>query len=151
MCKKSSFPVIFNVFLAFFITLTVTIFNLAVQHTLTPLNLLVNMVYGFCLNMVLETLIDLPGFGNKFLKIFHLKFESVLGYFVRTFFIVALLVILMSIILMFCEFGYMLPPVVFLGTRITKLPAIFLVAYVTALIVIAPCMKLTGVICSKEG
>ena len=63
----------------------------------------------------------------------------------------ALLVILMSIILMFCEFGYMLPPVVFLGTWITMLHAIFLVDYVTALIVIAPCMKLTGAICSKEG
>lgn len=151
MCKKSSFPVIFNAFLVFFITLTVTIFNLAVQNGLTPLNLLVNMVYGFCLNMVLETLINLPGFGNMFLRLFHLKEESVVGYIVRTFFIVALLVILMSIILMFCEFGYMLPPVVFLATWVNKVPAIFLVAYVTALIVIAPCMKLTGVICFKEG
>lgn len=151
MCKKSSFPVIFNVFLAFFITLTVTIFMLAVQNTLTPLNLLVNMIYGFCLNMVLETLIDLPGFGNLFLKLFNLKFESVLGYFVRTFFIVALLVILMSVILMFCEFGYMLPPAVFLATWITKVPAIFLVAYITALIVIAPCMKVTASMCTKEG
>ena len=52
---------------------------------------------------------------------------------------------------MFCEFGYMLPAAVFLATWVTKLPAIFLVAYVTALIVIAPCMKLTAAICSQEG
>ena len=44
MCKKSSFPVVFNVFLAFLITLVVTIFNLAVNKNLTGESLLIGMI-----------------------------------------------------------------------------------------------------------
>lgn len=46
MCKKKQFPRDFQCIPGIFITLTVTIFNLAAQQTLTPLMLLVNMVYG---------------------------------------------------------------------------------------------------------
>ena len=35
MCKKSKFPLIFNIFLAFFITLVVTIFVKAGEGALT--------------------------------------------------------------------------------------------------------------------
>ena len=45
----------------------------------------------------------------------------------------------------------MLPTAAFLATWITKVPAIFLVAYITALIVIAPSMKVTASLCTKEG
>ena len=148
MCKKSSFPVVFNVFLAFFITLTVTIFTLSAQGTLNGLTLLVNMIYGFCVNLALETLIDLPAFGNMFVKAFHLKMESIGAYFVRIFFIVALLVILMSFLLMYCEFGYQMGAA-FFGTWAVKLPAIFLVAYITALIVMIPSTKAAQALCVK--
>lgn len=36
MCKKSKFPLVFNIFLAFFITLVVTIFVKAGEGALTP-------------------------------------------------------------------------------------------------------------------
>ena len=39
----------------------------------------------------------------------------------------------------------------FFGFWITKVPAIFVVAYVTALIAIAPSMKASMAICSREG
>lgn len=150
MCKKSSFPVVFNVFLAFFITLAVSIFSLAAQGTLTGMTLLINMIYGFCLNLTLETLIDLPGFGNFFVKLFHLKMESIGAYFVRIFFIVALLVLLMSFILMYCEFGHTLG-VAYFAVWASKLPAIFLVAYITALIVMIPSTKASQALCVREG
>ena len=94
MCKKKDFPVVMNVFLAFFITLAVTIFNLLVNNNLNVPALVVSMIYGFCLNMTLETIIDLPAFGNFFVKKFGLKMESLPAYFVRIFFIVLLLVLL---------------------------------------------------------
>ncbi len=150
MCKKSSFPVVFNVFLAFFITLAVSIFSLAAQGKLTGMTLLINMIYGFCLNLTLETLIDLLGFGNIFVKAFHLKMESIGAYFVRIFFIVALLVVLMSFILMYCEFGYTLG-VAYFAVWAGKLPAIFLVAYITALIVMIPSTKAAQALCVREG
>ena len=72
------------------------------------------------------------------------------AYFVRTLAIVFVIVILMSFILMFCEAGFALGGA-FFGFWITKVPGIFVVAYITALIAIAPSMKATGAICSKEG
>ena len=150
MCKKSSFPVVFNVFLAFLITLVVTIFNLAVNKNLTGESLLIGMIHGFCLNLTLETLIDLPAFGNFFVKKFHLKMDSPAAYFVRIFFIVLLLVIFMSFFLMFCEIGFAMGAA-FFGFWASKLPAIFVVAYVTALVFFIPSMKAAKALCTREG
>lgn len=150
MCKKSSFPVVFNVFLAFFITLAVTIFMLIANQDLTPLSLAINMIPGFCLNMTLETIIDLPAFGNFFVKLLHIKMESILAYFVRIFFIAALLVLLMSFLLMFCELAPVLGGA-FIGVWITRVPAIFVVAYATALIVFPLSMKGAQALCSREA
>lgn len=149
MCKKKDFSVVMNVFLAFFITLSVTIFNLAVNNDLNIPALVVSMVHGFCLNMTLETIIDLPAFGNFFVKAFHLKMEGPGAYFVRIFFIVLLLVLLMSSILMFCEVGFLLGAG-FFGFWITKVPAIFLVAYVTALIFFPVCIKSAQALCTRD-
>ncbi len=68
MCKKSKFPLVFNIFLAFFITLVVTIFVKAGEGALTPESFIIGMIQGFCLNMTLETIIDLPAMGNKFVR-----------------------------------------------------------------------------------
>ncbi len=149
MCKKSSFPVVFNVFLAFFITLVVTIFVQAAGGTLSAETLVVGMIQGFCLNFTLETLIDLPAFGNFFVQRFHLKIEGLAAYFVRIFFIVVLLVLLMSFFLMFCEIGFTLGAA-FFGVWLSKVPAIFLVAYITALVAFVPCMKATQALCTKD-
>ena len=149
MFRKSSFGVIFNVFLAFFITLAVTIFTLIANNNMTPLSLVINMIYGFCLNLTLETLIDLPAFGNFFVRLFKLKMEGKAAYFVRIFFIVVLLVLLMSFVLMFCELAPVLGAA-FLGVWIGKLPVIFLIAYVTALIVFVPGMKCAQALCTRD-
>ncbi len=149
MCNKKDFPVVMNVFLAFFITLSVTIFNLAVNNDLNTPALVVSMIHGFCLNMTLETIIDLPAFGNFFVKTFHLKMEGPGAYFVRIFFIVLLLVLLMSSILMFCEVGFLLGAG-FFGFWITKVPAIFLVAYVTALMFFPVCIKSAQALCTRD-
>ena len=111
MCKKSKFPLVFNIFLAFFITLVVTIFVKAGEGALTPESFIIGMIQGFCLNMTLETIIDLPAMGNKFVRALGAGF-----------------------------FGFW----------ITKVPAIFVVAYITAAIVFIPSMKATAVICSRE-
>ena len=129
MCKKSKFPLVFNIFLAFFITLVVTIFVKAGEGALTPESFIIGMIQGFCLNMTLETIIDLPAMGNKFVR--------------------ALIVLLMSFLLMFCEIGFAMGAG-FFGFWITKVPAIFVVAYITAAIVFIPSMKATAVICSRD-
>ena len=149
MCKKSRFPVVFNVILAFFITLTVTIFTLAAAGNLTMPALVVGMIQGFALNLTLETLIDLPAFGNFFVQRLHLNPESLAGYLVRVLFIVLLLVVLMSFILMFCELGFALGAA-FFGVWVARLPAIFVVAYITAVIVVAPSMKAAQALCVKD-
>ena len=139
MCKKSKFPLVFNIFLAFFITLVVTLFVQAGQGTLSVPTFVVGMIQGFCLNLTLETIIDLPAMGNRFVKAVGIKNPGVF-----------VIVILMSFILMFCEAGFALGGA-FFGFWITKVPAIFVVAYVTALIAIAPSMKASMAICSREG
>ena len=53
MCKKSKFPLVFNIFLAFFITLVVTLFVQAGQGTLSVPTFVVGMIQGFCLNLTL--------------------------------------------------------------------------------------------------
>ena len=151
MCKKSKFPLVFNIFLAFFITLVVTIFVQAGQGTLSVPTFVVGMIQGFCLNLTLETIIDLPAMGNKFVRALGIKnMEGPAAYFLRLLAIVFVIVILMSFILMFCEAGFALGGA-FFGFWITKVPAIFVVAYVTALIAIAPSMKASMAICSREG
>lgn len=151
MCKKSNFPLVFNIFLAFFITLVVTLFVQAGQGTLSVPTFVVGMIQGFCLNLTLETIIDLPAMGNRFVKAVGIKNPGgAAAYFVRTLAIVFVIVILMSFILMFCEAGFALGGA-FFGFWITKVPAIFVVAYITALIAIAPSMKASMAICSREG
>ena len=151
MCKKSKFPLVFNIFLAFFITLVVPLFVQAGQGTLSVPTFVVGMIQGFCLNLTLETIIDLPAMGNKFARAVGIKnLGGAAAYFVRTLAIVFVIVILMSFILMFCEAGFALGGA-FFGFWITKVPGIFVVAYITALIAIAPSRKATGAICSKEG
>ena len=46
MCKKSKFPLVFNIFLAFFITLVVTIFVKAGEGALTPESFIIGMIQG---------------------------------------------------------------------------------------------------------
>ena len=141
MCKKSKFPLVFNIFLAFFITLVVTIFVKAGEGALTPESFIIGMIQGFCLNMTLETIIDLPAMGNKFVRALGVKkMEGP---------IVFVIVLLMSFLLMFCEIGFAMGAG-FFGFWITKVPAIFVVAYITAAIVFIPSMKATAVICSRE-
>ena len=84
MCKKSKFPLVFNIFLAFFITLVVTIFVKAGEGALTPESFIIGMIQGFCLNMTLETIIDLPAMGNKFVRALGVKkMEGPAAYFLR--------------------------------------------------------------------
>ena len=71
------------------------------------------------------------------------------AYFLRLLAIVFVIVLLMSFLLMFCEIGFAMGAG-FFGFWITKVPAIFVVAYITAAIVFIPSMKATAVICSRE-
>ena len=120
MCKKSKFPLVFNIFLAFFITLVVTIFVKAGEGALTPESFIIGMIQGFCLNMTLETIIDLPAMGNKFVRALGVKkMEGPAAYFLRLLAIVFVIVLLMSFLLMFCEIGFAMGAG-FFGFWITK-------------------------------
>ena len=151
MCKKSKFPLVFNIFLAFFITLVVTLFVQAGQGTLSVPTIVVGMIQGISRHLPQETIIELPPHGNTVVNAAGIKNPGgAAAYFVRTLAIVFVIVILMSFILMFCEAGFALGGA-FFGFWTTKVPAIFVVAYVTALIAIAPSMKASMAICSREG
>ena len=147
--KKEKFPLVFNIFLAFFITLVVTLFVQGVGGTLTLEHFIISMIQGFCINLTLEEIINLPGIGNRVCVAVGIKkMEGPAAYFVRIFVIVFIMVILMSLLLMFCEIGFAMGAG-FFGFWITKVPAIFLVAYVTALVTVGPSMAITGKICNK--
>ena len=151
MFKKSSFNNVFNIFLAFFIPLFVTLFLQIAGKSLTLENFVVSMIHGFTLNFTLETLIDLPGLGNRFVRLCGVKnMEGPAAYFLRILPIVVVIVLLMTLILMFCKVGFQLGAG-FFGFWLSKIPAIFVVAYITAVIFLAPSMKLTGALCTKEG
>ena len=76
MCKKSKFPLVFNIFLAFFITLVVTIFVKAGEGALTPESFIIGMIQGFCLNMTLETIIDLPPWATSSSRLGRQEMEA---------------------------------------------------------------------------
>ena len=120
------------------------------EGALTPESFIIGMIQGFCLNMTLETIIDLPAMGNKFVRALGVKkMEGPAAYFLRLLAIVFVIVLLISFLLMFCEIGFAMGAG-FFGFWITKVPAIFVVAYITAAIVFIPSMKATAVICSRE-
>ena len=88
--------------------------------------------------------------GNKFVRALGVKkMEGPAAYFLRLLAIVFVIVLLISFLLMFCEIGFAMGAG-FFGFWITKVPAIFVVAYITAAIVFIPSMKATAVICSRE-
>lgn len=151
MFKKSSTNNVFNVLLAFFITLVVTLFIQIAGGTFTVPNFVVSMIYGFSVNFTLETLIDLPGIGNRFAMLLGVKnLGGKAAYFLRVLAIVFIIVILMTLILMFCEVGFQLGGA-FFGFWISRVPAIFVVAYVTAILTVAPSLKAAMAMCTKEG
>lgn len=151
MCKKSSFPLVFNVFLAFFLSVVLTLFIKASSDALTAESYIIGLIQSFCVNLSLEMLIDLPALGNKFVRAVGIKnMEGPAAYFVRILAIVFVMMLLMSFILMFCEIGFSIGAAFFM-VWITKVPAIFLVAYVTALVCFMPSMKMTRALCVKEG
>ena len=93
MCKKTNSLWYLTFFLAFFITLVVTIFVKAGEGALTPESFIIGMIQGFCLNMTLETIIDLPAMGNKFVRALGVKkMEGPAAYFLRLLAIVFVIV-----------------------------------------------------------
>ena len=91
MFKKTSFPVVFNFWLALVIGIIMTIVSKALADQLSAQSIIVGSFTGFFVCMAWETLIDLPGFGNFFVKTFGMKMDSTPAYFVRIFFISLLL------------------------------------------------------------
>ena len=87
MFKKTSFPVVFNFWLALVIGIIMTVVSKALADQLTAENIIVGSFAGFFVCMAWETLIDLPGFGNFFVQKLGLKMDSAPAYFVRIFFI----------------------------------------------------------------
>ena len=154
MCKKSKFPLVFNIILGIVVTLVMTLYvkisqNMAgIAPPLTFETFLTNFIPGFCLCMTLETIIDLPAMGNFFLRLFGVKnMEGTLAYFLRIFFIALILVVVMSFLLMFVDMGFAMP----IPGWLMSLPGTFLAAYVAVAVLFKPCLALTGILCSKEG
>ena len=150
MCKKSKFPLVFNIFLAFFITLVVTIFVKAGEGALTPESFYHRYDSG---------LLPQHDPGDHHRSARHgqqvrprpgrQEDGRPRRLFLRLLAIVFVIVLLISFLLMFCEIGFAMGAG-FFGFWITKVPAIFVVAYITAAIVFIPSMKATAVICSRE-
>lgn len=98
--------------------------------------------------MAWETLIDLPGFGNFFVKTFGMKMDSTPAYFVRIFFISLLLVLLMSFSMMFIEMGFALFGM--LNIWAMSLLPMLAAAFVSVSIFFKPLLAVTGMMCSKD-
>lgn len=148
MFKKTSFPVVFNFWLALIIGIIMTIVSKALAGQLTPEAVVVGSFSGFFVCMAWETLIDLPGFGNFFVKKFSLAMDGTPAYFVRILFIAILLVLLMSFSMMFIEMGFMLFGM--LNIWAMSLLPMLAAAYVSVLILFKPLLALTGMMCTKD-
>ena len=158
MFKKTSFPVVFNFWLALIIGIIMTIVKLLLQglgdptvtpgEMLTAENIIVGSFSGFFVCMAWEFMIDLPGFGNFFVKKFGLKMDGTAAYFVRIFFIALLLVIIMSFCMMFIEMGFGF----FANLQLWAMNILPMLAaaYVSVLILFNPLLALTGMMCSKD-
>ena len=148
MFKKTSFPVVFNFWLALVIGILMTIVSKLLASNLTLESVVVGSFSGFFVCMAWETLIDLPGFGNFFVKKFGLKMDGKAAYFVRILFITILLVLLMSFSMMFIEMGFGL----FFNLNLwaMSLLPIFAAAYISVLVFFNPLLALTGMMCTKD-
>lgn len=148
MFKKTSFPVVFNFWLALVIGIIMTITSKLLSQQLSFESVVVGSFSGFFVCMAWEFMIDLPGFGNFFVKKFNLKMDSTPAYFVRIFFIALLLVIIMSFCMMFIEMGFGL----FANLNLWAMAILpmLVVAYVSVLILFKPLLALTGMMCTKD-
>ena len=156
MFKKTSFPVVFNFWLALIIGIIMTIVSKLLaslnnpEAALTLESVVVGSFSGFFVCMAWEFMIDLPGFGNFFVKKFGLKMDGKAAYFVRIFFIALLLVLIMSFCMMFIEFQFdFFTPAVLKNWGMGIAPMLA-AAYVSVLILFNPLLALTGMMCSKD-
>ena len=148
MFKKTSFPVVFNFWLALVIGIIMTIVSKALAGQLSAESIIVGAFTGFFVCMAWETLIDLPGFGNFFVGKFGMKMDSTPAYFVRIFFISLLLVLLMSFSMMVIELGFMLFNM--LDKWAMSLLPMLAAAFVSVSIFFKPLLAVTGMMCSKD-
>lgn len=153
MFKKTSFPVVFNFWLALIIGIIMTIVSklLASMNQPGALSLesvIVGSFSGFFVCMAWEFMIDLPGFGNFFVKKFGLKMDGTAAYFVRIFFIALLLVLIMSFCMMFIEMGFGL--FFMLNVWAMSILPMLAAAYISVLILFNPLLALTGMMCTKD-
>ena len=153
MFKKTSFPVVFNFWLALIIGIIMTIVskllaNMNQPGALSLESVIVGSFSGFFVCMAWEFMIDLPGFGNFFVKKFGLKMDSTAAYFVRIFFIALLLVLIMSFCMMFIEMGFGL--FFMLNVWAMSILPMLAAAYISVLILFNPLLALTGMMCTKD-
>lgn len=148
MFKKTSFPVVFNFWLALVIGIIMTVVSKALADQLTAEDIIVGSFAGFFVCMAWETLIDLPGFGNFFVQKLGLKMDSAPAYFVRIFFISFLLVLLMSFSMMFIELKFALFGM--LNIWAMSLLPMLAAAFVSVSIFFKPLLAVTGMMCSKD-
>ena len=148
MFKKTSFPVVFNFWLALIIGIIMTIVSKLLSNQLSLESVIVGSFSGFFVCLAWEFLIDLPGFGNFFVKKFGLKMDSLPAYFVRIFFIALLLVIIMSFCMMFIELGFGLFGM--LNIWAMSILPMLAAAYISVLILFNPLLALTGMMCTKD-
>lgn len=148
MFKKTSFPVVFNFWLALIIGIIMTIVSKLLSNQLSVESVVVGSFSGFFVCLAWEFLIDLPGFGNFFVKKFGLKMDGTAAYFVRIFFIALLLVLIMSFCMMFIELGFALFGM--LNIWAMSILPMLAAAYISVLILFNPLLALTGMMCSKD-
>ena len=148
MFKKTSFPVVFNFWLALIIGIIMTIVSKLLSNQLSVESVVVGSFSGFFVCLAWEFLIDLPGFGNFFVKKFGLKMDSTAAYFVRIFFIALLLVLIMSFCMMFIELGFALFGM--LNIWAMSILPMLAAAYISVLILFNPLLALTGMMCTKD-
>ena len=148
MFKKTDFPVVFNFWLALVVGVIMTIVSKLLSNQFTAESVVVGAFTGFFVCMAWETLIDLPGFGNFFVKKFSLDMGGTPAYFVRILFITILLVLLMSFSLMFIEMGFGL--FAMLNIWAMSVGPLFIAAYITVLVFFKPLLALTGMMCTKD-
>lgn len=153
MLKKQSFPMVMGLVISIFVALLMPelVYFLSAGGTLagfTAEKFIQDFILNLALGFMIGSLIPAAPIGGMIAKKIGIKNEnSLIFHLVRTFVVAFIMVLILSILMLFLELGF-IPG--FFGIWSKVAPIIFAVVYVYLLIMLPVSVKITSAICCKD-
>lgn len=151
--KKSSFPKVIVIVVSLLLAVVMTFVAYMTGHDglkgLTFEYYVQQLLINFAFAYTIGVLVPVDILGTKLAFKLGVKNETdIKCHFIRSFVMALVPVCILSFIFMFLDFGF--DPMLF-GAWIKAFPLLTLIVYVILLIFFPVCVKVTELICSKEG